>query len=273
MTTQKRPRGRPKSQFTQSSAATLQSLDRALGALTALARMEAATLTDLSLTLGVPTATVHRILTTLQRRGFVAFDEDRQVWMIGLEAYRVGVTYLKRSRLTEVGRPVMRTLMEQTGETANLAIQDGSEVVFIGQVETSNPIRAFFAPGTRTPMHASGTGKAILSRLPRERVERLLTGPALERFTASTLSTPADLYRDLDATRERGWSFDREERHEGMSCIGSAIFDETGRPGAGISISGPSARFSPDRRDGLGKAVRAAAQEITRLSGGAAPDG
>ena len=271
MTVQKRPRGRPKSQFRESSAGTLQSLDRALGILVAVSRAERATLTDLSLSLGVPTATTHRILTTLQKHGFVAFDEEHQDWAIGIEAYRVGAGFMNRTSLTEVSRPVMRSLMERTGETSNLAIPDGAEVVFVGQVETPNPIRAFFSRGTRTSMHASGTGKAILSALPDDRARSLLMGAGLTRFTENTLTTPASLFKDLDQTRARGWSFDREERYDGMSCIGSVIYDEHREPCAGVSISGPSTRFGPLRVPELGSIVAEAALEITQLIGGRMP--
>ncbi|WP_171173351.1 IclR family transcriptional regulator [Ruegeria sp. HKCCD8929] len=271
MTTQKRQRGRPRSPFSEGSAATLQSLDRALGLLVAVARAGRSTLTDLSQGLEIPAATTHRILTTLQKHDFVAFDEDTQEWLVGIEAYRTGSAYLRRASLTEIGQPIMRALMEQTGETANLAVPDGGEVVFIGQVETQNPIRAFFSPGTRTPMHASGTGKAILAALSEDRIRKLLQGNGLTPFTANTLATPQALFEDLARTGERGWSFDADERHEGMSCIGSAIFDENGQPCAGISISGPSSRFTPEQVALFGPLVADAAAEITRLSGGAIP--
>ncbi|WP_295316153.1 IclR family transcriptional regulator [Roseobacter sp.] len=273
MSTQKRQRGRPRSQFRESSAGTLQSLDRALGLLGAVARSERATLTDLSLSMGVPTATTHRILTTLQKHGFVTFDEDRQDWIIGIEAYRIGISFMNRTNLTEVSRPVMRSLMEKTGETANLAIPDGGEVVFVGQVETLNPIRAFFARGTRTSMHASGTGKAILAALPDDRTRKILMASGLTPFTDNTLVTPADFFADLEKTRERGWSYDREERYLGMSCIGSVIYDEHHEPCGGVSISGPSTRFDDLRVPELGATVAEAAAEITVLIGGRAPSG
>lgn len=271
MNTQKRQRGRPKSVFKESSAGTLQSLDRALGVLTVVARSEAATLTDLALTVGIPTATTHRILTTLRKHDFVFFDEERQVWMIGVEAYRTGAAFLKRSNLAEVGRVVMRQLMEETGETANLAIPDGPEVVFVGQIETNNPIRAFFPPGTRTSMHASGTGKALLSTYSEDKVTKLLLGAGLTAFTERTRVTPQSLFDDLAETSRRGWSFDREERYAGMSCIGSAIFDENERAIAGVSISGPSNRFDDARVAKFGPTVAQAASEITRLTGGSVP--
>ncbi len=268
MTQLRRPRGRPKSQFGESSAGTMQALDRALGVLTAVAREEGVNLSDLSLSLGIPTATTHRILTTLQNRDFVRFDEERQDWTIGIEAYRTGVAYLKRTNLADVGRPVMRRLMEKTGETANLAVPDGAEVVFIGQVETGNPIRAFFPPGSRTPMHASGTGKAILAALPEERRIALLKGAGLKGFTSQTYTTPRALFEDLALTTARGWSFDRNERYDGMSCIGAAIFNDRGDPCAGVSISGPSSRFQDTQIADFGSAVAQAAAQITHLIAG-----
>ena len=165
MENQKRARGRPKSQFKESSAGMLQSLDRALGTLSTVAKLEACTLSDLSRETGVPTATTHRILTTLSNRGYVSFDEDRQEWMIGIEAYRTGASYLKRNSVVEIGRPIMRKLMQDTGETANMATPNKCDVVFVSQVETINPIRAFFPAGSRTPMYASGTGKALLAAM------------------------------------------------------------------------------------------------------------
>jgi len=264
----RKQRGRPKSPFTEGAGGTMQALDRALGVLTAVARQEGATLSDLSMAQGIPAATVHRILATLQKHRFAALDEETQTWTIGIEAYRTGTAYLKRSNMLDISRPVMRRLMERTGETANLAVPDGAEVVFVGQVESLNPIRAFFNPGTRTPMHASGTGKAILAQMGEARARAILQTQGLPRFTDRTLVTPADLFEDLAATRARGWSFDREERHEGMSCMGAAILDFRGEPIAGVSISGPSSRFTDRTIADFGAELVRAAAEITSLSGG-----
>ncbi|UWR01988.1 IclR family transcriptional regulator [Ruegeria conchae] len=271
MESQKRPRGRPKSMFKESSAGTMQSLDRALGVLTTVAGLERVALSDLAREVDVPTATTHRILVTLQKHGFVSFDEERQEWMVGIEAYRTGASFLRRNNVLEIGRPILRRLMLDSGETANLAVPDGPEVVFVGQVETQNPIRAFFPPGARTPMYASGTGKAILAALSEESLDKVLARTDLIAFTENTNLPQAGLHDDLAETRRRGWSYDHEERYEGMSCIGAAIFNDRAEPCAGISVSGPTVRFSLDRAPELGMLVRNAAQEITHLSGGRSP--
>ncbi len=271
MESQKRPRGRPKSLFKESSAGTMQSLDRALGVLTAVAQMERAALSDIARETDVPTATTHRILSTLQKHGFVAFDEERQEWMVGIEAYRTGASFLRRNSVLEVGRPILRRLMQQSGETANLAVPDGAEVVFVGQVETLNPIRAFFPPGARTPMYASGTGKAILSEMGEAAVYKLLAQTDPVAFTEHTRLPGDALSVDLRETRARGWSHDREERYHGMSCIGAAIFDSKAEPCAGVSVSGPTVRFNAERAQELADLVMEAAFEITELSGGQRP--
>lgn len=265
---QRKPRGRPKSPFTDSSGGTIQALDRALAILSALAQQDHASLTDLSEDLAIPTATTHRILATLQQNGYAELDEATQTWAVGVEAYRTGSAYLNRTNLADVSRPAMRALMQDTGETANLAVPDGATVVFVGQIETQNPIRAFFAAGTRTPMHASGTGKAILAHLPATRQARLLSQIDLTVFTDQTLATLAELQADLASTQARGWSFDQEERHLGMSCIGAPIYDARGEVVAGVSISGPSTRFSDRRIDAFGTRVAQAAAEITDGIGG-----
>ncbi len=272
MNNQKRPRGRPKSLFKESSAGTMQSLDRALGVLSAVARFERAALSDLAREIDVPTATTHRILTTLQKHGYVTFDDERQEWMIGIEAYRTGASFLRRNSVLEIGRPILRRLMQDSGETANLAVPDGAEVVFVGQVETSNPIRAFFPPGARTPMYASGTGKAILAAMKEASLQKVLRGTELTAFTQHTQVPEPQLLLDLAKTRRRGWSLDREERYEGMSCIGAAIYNDRGEPCAGISVSGPSVRFDETRAPELADLVTKAAAEITFLSGGRTPD-
>ncbi|NOD34551.1 MULTISPECIES: IclR family transcriptional regulator [unclassified Ruegeria] len=268
MENHKKPRGRPKSLFKESSAGTLQSLDRALETLTTLATLERCTLSDLSRETGVPTATTHRILTTLSNRGYVSFDEQRQEWMIGIEAYRTGASYLNRNSVVEIGRPILRRLMRDSGETANMAMPDGSHVVFVNQIETSNPIRAFFPPGARTPMYASGTGKALLAELSQDALGRLTSDLTFEPYTDRTHRSTASLFEDLTLIRQRGWSFDDEERYEGMSCTGAAIQNQFGVACAGISVSGPTARINKANAAYFGEMVLEAAHEITLAIGG-----
>ncbi len=270
--TQKRSRGRPRTQSLDSKGATVQALDRGLVLLAALAREGTVTLTEIALMVGMPASSAHRMLVTMQKHGIVEFIETDQTWAVGVETFRIGSSFTHRLNLAEAGRDTLRRLMEETGETANLAIADNGFVVFMSQVETSNPIRAFYPPGTRGHMHASGIGKALLAEFATDDVEQLMQKNGLPEFTPKTITSPTALFTDLEETRERGWAFDDEERHFGMRCVASPIFNAYGEAIAGVSVSGPTVRFPDGEIAEIGPKVRHAANEITALIGGQKPE-
>jgi len=264
----KRGRGRPKSVFHNAQPSTVKALDRSLVLLKHLSQEGQASLSNLALTLGMPPSSAHRVLATLQKHRLVQFDASSQEWMIGIEAFRIGSAYLVRTNLVEASRQTIRKLMETTGETANIAIADDGDVVFVSQVETHNPIRAFFRVGTRNHMHTSGIGKALMADMERGDVERILQQKGLPQFTAKTLTSPQSLFDDLEAIRKRGWSLDDEERHSGMRCVAASIYNALGEPVAGVSVSGPMVRLTDQVISELGPVVKRAADEITVLIGG-----
>ncbi|WP_405405948.1 HTH-type transcriptional regulator BhcR [Paracoccus sp. Ld10] len=261
-----RKRGRPRKTLPDAPG-TVQSLDRALDLLDLLAAHPGLTLSEVSERSAQPPSTVHRVLHTLAARGMAESDPATQAWNIGPQAFRLGSAFMRRSGLVERARPIMRALMEHTGETANLGILQGDSVLFLSQVETSETIRAFFPPGTRSPLHASGIGKALLAFRPDS--VRLL-GP-LARFTDTTLTDPTALEADLARIRHRGFSFDDEERSRGMRCIAAPVFDLSGEAIAGISVSGPTHRIGAEHVKTLGAVVAAAAASLSDALGGQTP--
>lgn len=273
--TPKRRRGRPRLQpdERQDKASTVQALERGLILLQVLSQSSSASLSELASQLALPAPTTYRMLLTLQKLEFVSFDDIAQKWSVGIGAFTVGRSYLNRANITEASRAVMQQLMLDTGETANLAmLSAGGHITFLTQIECTHPIRAFHLPGTRSPAHSSGIGKALLAEFPKAQVEKILQSAGMEAFTQNTLTTPKSLYANLDASYARGWAFDDEERHMGMRCVAAAIHDPQGVAIAGISISGPTARFADERIDELGHTVQVAACAVTRLIGGEAPD-
>jgi len=263
-----RARGRPRSFHDSGLGTRIRALDRAIDVLRVVAGGDGMSLTEISGAAGQPAATVYRILITLEAHKIVTFDEGSQLWQIGIEAYRIGTGFLRRTKLVEQARPVLQRIMHETGETANIAIIDQGEVVFLTQVETHEPIRAFFRPGTRGPIHASGIGKAVLAFQRPERIEALLNGHRFETFTDTTITNREKMLEALARIRARGWAVDNEERTRGMRCVAAPIFNEYGEAVAGISLSGPSVRVTPDRDEAFGRTIRAAADEITLATGG-----
>lgn len=265
-----RRKGRPKAFSAAPKASTIQALDRAFDVLDVIAAHSGLTLSEIATALDQSPATMHRVLATLEARQVVETDPVRQTWHIGAAAFRLGSAFLRRSSVVERARPVMRALMEETGETSNLGIERNSEVMFLSQVETHESIRAFFPPGTLSPMHASGIGKALLAAMPEDAVSKRLRHLTLERFTDKTILTTAELLADLAQIQRRGWAFDDEEKALGMRCVAAPIRNLHGEPIAGLSISGPVQRLPLDRIEHIGARVRAAAQQLSQDLG--APD-
>ena len=261
-----RQRGRPRSSTPDPGA--VQALDRALSLVDIMARTDGIALSELSQRAGIAPSSAYRLLQTLARRGYVEFVERDQLWAIGVEAFRTGMAFQRRHSIASVGRPILGDLVQASGETANIAILEGGEIVFVAQVESQEPIRAFFRSGERRAAHASGIGKALLAELPRRAVEAIVAEKGLARFTPMTLCEPDALWADLARAHRRGWALDDEERNLGMRCIGAVIYNEFGDPVAGLSVSGPVARLDDAKVAALGPAVAAAAAEITRLVGG-----
>ena len=228
-------------------------------------------LTQIADEMGQSPATVYRILITLEGRGLVEFDGQEQVWHIGPSAFIIGARFLRRTSLVDRARPIMRKLMEATGETANLAVERDGAVLFLSQVETHESIRAFFPPGTLSQMHASGIGKALLAHMDSDRLDRWLSVHELEAFTHRTIADRASLIGDLSSIRELGFSFDNEERNLGMRCIAAPVFDVNGEAVAGISVSGPTSRVGPEDVERLSVPVTEAALELTSAIGGVVP--
>ena len=201
----------------------------------------------------------------------VEVEEKGQLWHVGGGAFRVGSAFLRRTKVVERARAPMDALMRATGETANLGIESGDEVLFLSQVETAQAIRAFFPPGTKGPMHVSGIGKALLAWYPADRVQGIIARQGLPKFTSLSITSEASLLRDLAHTRNRGYSIDDQERATGMRCIAAPIFNAYGEPIAGLSVSGPAFRINLSDAAKIGQAVREAANSVTMATGGEVP--
>ncbi|OLE03012.1 MAG: hypothetical protein AUI36_43095 [Cyanobacteria bacterium 13_1_40CM_2_61_4] len=250
----------------------VQSLTRGLSILEALAKSDSGlTLTDLSHRAQLPASTTHRLLSTLERMGYVYQAGDLGLWYVGLQAFTVGSTFLANRDFVAQSHSYMRRLMEQSGETANLAILDGTEAVFIAQVQCHEMMRTLVKLGSRVPLHASGVGKAIFAALPNEQIDAILKVKGLPRITDNTIVAPETMWAALRVIRQRGYSFDDEEHARATRCVAASVYDEHAEPLGAISLAGPSSRLSDERIKQLGPAVAHTAEELTKKLGGKWP--
>lgn len=263
-----RKRGRPRAYHEDADGKIVQSLDKAISVLTIVSSGSGMSLSEISRTADIPGPTVYRALITMQQHDLVDFDDTTQLWRIDVGAFRIGSSFLTNTSIAEQARPVMQELMAATGETANLGIIAGTEVVFLSQVETHHPIRAFFRPGTHGSIHASGIGKALFSFRSDQQARSLASSLDLATFTQNTLRTPEALLAMRKETLRRGYAVDDEERTLGMRCVAAPIFNSFREAVAAISVSGPTVRVPTVSVGDLGVRVRAAADKITRNVGG-----
>ena len=193
------------------------------------------------------------------------------VWTIGVRALRVGAAFLEHRNLAVEAVPHLQRLMEQAGETANLAVISDAEAVFIAQVQCRELMRMSVKLGARAPLHASGVGKAMLAAMD-EAVAASLLGPrGLARYTDRTITDPHQLRRELAQSRARGYAIDDEEHALGLRCTAAPIHDENGLAWAALSLAGPTSRFTRERIAALGALVRDTARDVTLALGGQPP--
>lgn len=259
-----------KSAVARSGGDQVQSLVRALTLLNRIAESsgDGVSLTELAQQVGLPPSTAHRLLTTLEQERYVRFDHEGRLWSVGVQAFVAGCSFTKSRSLVRLARPHMRHLMEDSGETVNLAVMDEGQAVYLSQVECRQMMRAFARPGSRVPLHCSGVGKAILSATPDKILSKILHQHGMPLLTVKTITSPSLLRAGLEQARAAGYAVDDEEHAVGLRCIAAPVFDETGDVIAAVSASGPTARISEERMLQLGALVLEAARAISTDMGG-----
>lgn len=240
----------------------MQSVDRALDLLEALAATDGeASITALAARTSLHVSTAHRLLATLLRRGYVRQNPDTSRYYAGP---KLAVLAEGRSRFGELrlrARPVLHTLAESTRETANLSVLDDTAAVYLETVPGPQMVRLFTTVGNRVPLHATGSGKALLAWLPTARREALLERIELHAHTAQTIADTGALRRALDEIRERGYAVDDEEFDDGVRCVAVPV-GPLGAPIAALSVSGPASRLGRPRLGELAPLLRRCAGEL-----------
>ena len=209
---------------------------------------------------------MHRLLATLLKRGYVRQNPDTSRYYAGA---KLATLTEGRSRFGELrlrARPLLRALTEATRETANLVVLDDVQAVYIETIPSPQVVRLFTTVGKRTPLHATGAGKALLAALPPPRRDALLERVELRAYTPHTIVDRAALRRTLDDIRERGYAIDDEEYDEGVRCVAVAVVpargSAVGAPIAALSISAPASRLSRQRCGELAPALRRTAADL-----------
>lgn len=236
-------------------------IDRALEVLSSFVDAPEQGITDIANRSALSPSTVHRIVQALVHSGYLEQSRETDRYHLGHAAHVLGQT-ARESWGFDRALPILERIGGITGESVNMGVADGSEVVVILRVESVQPLRFDQPPGSRISMHCSSMGKALLAfsgQYPPE----LTYAP----ITPTTITSPDAFARELDETRRRGYSIDDQESIEGVSCVGAPVLNADGRAVAAIAIQAPTIRMTPERVAVIGERAIAAADEIRRALG------
>ena len=196
-------------------------------------------LSDLAESSGLPLPTIHRIMRTLVSAGYARQQPSRR-YALGPRLIRLGETASRA--LGSWARPYLAELTEAIGETSNMAVLDGEQIVYVAQVPSQHSMRMFTEVGRRVDAHATAVGKAMMANLPDETVTQMLTRAGMRPQTERTITTIPAMHEELARIRKLGYALDDGEQEVGVRCYAVAV---PGAPaGAAISISGPEGRMT-----------------------------
>jgi DNA-binding IclR family transcriptional regulator len=242
----------------------IQVIERMMALLDALSRSETtANLKQLALETNLHPSTAHRILGAMTSAGFV----ERQ----GAGAYRLGIRLLElgnlvRSRLDirAAALPAMETLHQKLGESVNLGVRRGDEIVYVERTSSGrSTVRAVHLVGARAPLHVTAVGKLYLAADTPAAVAEYARRTGLPGMTHASLTTLFALDLELKKIRRQGVAFDNEEIEPGLRCIAAPLHDDAGMLVAGLSVSAPAERHKPE----WAALVKQAAESISAALG------
>ncbi len=218
----------------------VQSIERAFALLEIMADQGGtASLSHLAATTGLPLPTIHRLVRTLVDVGYVRQDSSRQ-YVLAPRLIRLGE--ISASMINVWARPHLSQLVDELGESANLAMLDGDQIVYVAQVPSRHSMRMFTEVGRRVLPHCTAVGKALMASMPANQVADLLQRTGMPRFTDSTITDPRDLAGALESIAAQGYAVDEGEQEVGVRCVAVAVKDSPTR--LALSISGPATRMT-----------------------------
>lgn len=243
----------------KSDAPPLSSIAKALLVLECVGLSERRTLTDIAKDVRLPKSTLLRLLHALIARGFLRRTAHGE-YAVSLKLWRIGCSALDSGAVRDEVLPLLRELVERTGETAHYAAYEDGSSVYIEKVDGLHPIRSYTAVGGRSPAYATATGKALLAW--RDESEIAEIGRLAQRFTDATIAGAEAVLREAAKTRKQGYAINRGEWRTSVWGIAAPVFNRRAKVIAAVGISGPRERVEPN----VGPFAAAVCETAKRLS-------
>lgn len=234
-----------------------QAIDRAFAVLSTFVERPKQGITDIAERTQLKPSTVHRIVRALVSSGYLEQHQDTDHYRLGHAALVIGHS-AREAFGFGVAMPILEQLGGETGESINMGVRDGGEVVVVQRVESVQPLRFDQPAGSRIALHCSSMGKSLLAF-----GDDSLDGLSLAKITPSTITTKTALRKELEEVRSRGFSFDHEESIPGVSCVGAAVLDADGQAVAAVAVQAPTVRMTPERQQAIGRRLTQATADIS----------
>ncbi|MDT7837097.1 DNA-binding transcriptional regulator KdgR [Aquabacterium sp. OR-4] len=219
---------------------------------------------DLSVRLAMPKATVYRFLQTMKTLGFVRQDGDSERYGLAMRMFELGTKALQYPELVELAKHPMQMLADRTGETVHLGMLIDSEIIYVHKVDSRHMLGMYSRVGRRAPLHCTAIGKVLMAWEHPERRELILDGASFQRFRDKTIVDRQDYLAELDRVRSQGFGEDREEFDDHIRCLGVPIFDRLNQPVAGLSVSFPTFRYDEARAPELVAMLTQASRQVSQ---------
>jgi IclR family KDG regulon transcriptional repressor len=235
--------------------------------LQALAERNETGISELSVRLAMPKATVYRFLQTMKTLGFVRQESDSERYGLTMRMFELGAKALRYPDIVELAKPHMQQLADATGETVHLGMLIDSEIIYVHKVDSRHMLGMYSRVGRRAPVHCTAIGKVLMAWEDEPRRAQVLAGCDFKRYREKTITSPGEFAAELQRTRSQGYGQDREEFDDHIRCTAIPIFDRHNHVAAGLSVSFPTFRYDEAREPELVAMLRDASRAISHQLG------
>lgn len=224
-------------------------------------------ITELSKKLKVSKSTIHRLVTSMQKEGFIMQDEATQQYRLGFKILHLSKFILQNMDIRTVSTPIMQKLRDKTNETVGLSIIFNDARICIEKADSFLGIRRFIEIGQQLPLYTGASGKVLLAYQGKKFIQHILYDRKLEAFTEKTVINPEQIVKDLQIIKEKGYCISSGEHIADVTSISAPIWNHNKKVIACLNISGPSFRFTAEKTEDFLKLLLETAADISRKMG------
>lgn len=242
--------------------------DKVFGVLEAFSQNPKApvTLEEITQSVGLAKTTVHRLLYSMKKIGYVEQNELSGKYFLAQKFFELGRAVLPYQRVANLAVPLLENLRIRCGESVHVAVLDKGFITFVAVLESQNPYRCAATIGEMNYAHSTAVGKCLLAHLCEEDVENIIREVGLPKMARNTITSGTQLLDELGRVRQEGVAVNIEENIDGVICVAAPIRDQTGETIAALSVSGPAIRMEVIL-EGAKQEVKRVANRISAMLG------